>query len=37
MEEDIAEEPAYSECNEGVQRMRIDVWWNQCKEEVGWA
>jgi hypothetical protein len=35
MEEDIAEEPAYGKCDQRIQGMRIDIGWDQCKEEVG--
>jgi hypothetical protein len=34
MEKDITKKSAYSEGDKGIQRGRVDIWWDQCKEEV---
>jgi hypothetical protein len=34
VEKDITKKSAYSESDKGIQRGRVDIWWDQCKEEV---
>ena len=34
MEKDIAKKPAYSEGDKGIQRSRVDIWWDESKEEI---